>query len=132
MAIHDPIGDFITIIRNASTAGKATCIAPHSKLRAGVAAILKGEGYIKDFREDKDERGHKTLVIDLKYVKNKPAIAGIKRESKPGRRIYYGYDEIPRVLEGLGISILTTSRGVLKDRDARSQKIGGEVLCQVW
>ncbi len=129
MAIHDTIGDFLTVLRNASRANKETCAVQYSKIREGIARILKEEGYIEDFaRVDEG----KQLEVRLKYVNNSAAITGIQRHSKPGRRLYYGYREIPRVLGGLGTSILTTSRGVLNDRDARRQKVGGEILCNVW
>jgi len=129
MAVHDTIGDFLTVIRNASLAGKESCSVTYSKLRVGIARILKDEGYIKDFRVN---NGETSLEIDLKYVDEIPAITGLQRHSKPGRRLYCSYEDIPRVLGGLGVSILTTSRGILKDRDARRQKVGGEVVCKVW
>ncbi|MGF1484645.1 MAG: 30S ribosomal protein S8 [Opitutales bacterium] len=129
MAIHDTIGDFLTVLRNASLANKDSCAVQYSKVREGIARILKQEGYIEDFARVDDG---KQLEVRLKYVNNAAAITGIQRFSKPGRRMYYGYREIPRVLGGLGTSILTTSRGVLNDREARRQKVGGEVLCSVW
>lgn len=132
MAVHDTIGDFLTIIRNASQARKDVCIVQHSKMRAAISAILKEEGYINDFNEGKDDRGFKTLEISLKYVADTPAINGIERHSKPGRRLYYGVKDIPRVLGGLGISILTTSKGVIRAREARKLGVGGELICKVW
>lgn len=132
MAVHDTLGDFLTIIRNASMAGKKTCTAHFSKLRQGVVAILKESGYISGYRQIENENGHATLEIRLKYVDNTPAITGIERLSKPGRRLYFGYQEIPRVLGGLGINILTTSKGVVSDVQARREKLGGEVICKVW
>ncbi|MCH6258354.1 30S ribosomal protein S8 [Puniceicoccaceae bacterium K14] len=128
----DPISDFLTRIRNASRAGKEICVAPHSKFKAGIAAILKNEGFIRDFSDGKDDRGHKTLELTLKYVDGEPAINGIDRVSRPGLRLYFKSQEIPRVLNGLGISILTTPRGLMKNSDARRKKIGGEVVCNVW
>jgi small subunit ribosomal protein S8 len=128
----DPISDFLTRLRNASKAGLAECATPHSKLRASIAAILKAEGYVGDFQEGVDAQGHKTLIVQMKYVAGAPAITGIVRVSSPGRRLYYSYTEIPRVLNGLGISILSTSKGLLKDQDCRRQKAGGELLCNVW
>lgn len=128
----DTIGDFLTIIRNASSAGKQTCVCPSSKLRLEIAQILKSVGYISNVAEAITEDGFRELSISLKYVQGQPAIQGIKRMSKPGCRLYYEYTEIPRVLGGLGISILTTSMGLKKDSDARRQKIGGELICQVW
>jgi len=102
MAVHDTIGDFLTTIRNGSSARKDVCITQHSKMRASIAAILKQEGYIRDFTEGTDKRGFKTLELTLKFVENTPAITGIERHSKPGRRLYFGATEIPRVLGGLG------------------------------
>ena len=132
MAIHDTIGDFLTIIRNASSARKDVCVAQHSKMRAAISALLKQEGYIHDVTEGEDKRGFKTLEITLKFVGNTPAITGIERHSKPGRRLYYGVREIPRVLGGLGVAILTTSKGVVRAREARKLGVGGELICKVW
>ena len=128
----DPISDFLTHLRNASKAGLAQCVSPHSKLKESLANILKNEGYVRDVATGTDERGHKTVVVTMKYVDSAPVITGIKRTSTPGRRIYAGYSEIPRVLNGLGISILSTSKGLMKDQDARRQKLGGELVCTVW
>jgi small subunit ribosomal protein S8 len=128
----DPVSDFLTRLRNASQAKLAECVQPHSKLKAGLAKILADEGYIAGFADGADENGHKTLVVQLKYVDGIPAITGVKRVSTPGRRLYTSYTEIPRVLNGLGMSVLSTSRGLLKDRDARRNKLGGEILCNVW
>ena len=128
----DPISDFLTRLRNASKAGLAECVSPHSKLRESLAGILKAEGFVRDVSTGTDERGHKTLIVAMKYVDSAPVITGLKRTSTPGRRIYSGYSEIPRVLNGLGISILSTSKGLMKDQDARRQKLGGELVCTVW
>jgi len=128
----DPISDFLTRVRNASKARLDECASPHSGLREAIAAILKNEGYILDYSAGTDDRGHKTLVVKMKYVDGAPVITGLDRVSTPGRRLYYGYADIPRVLNGLGISILSTSRGVLKDADCRRQKAGGELICNVW
>ena len=128
----DPISDFLTHLRNASKAGLAQCVSPHSKLKESLANILKNEGYVRDVATGTDERGHKTVVVTMKYVDNAPVLSGIKRSSTPGRRLYTGYSEIPRVLNGLGISIISTSKGLLKDQDARRQKLGGELVCTVW
>lgn len=130
--MNDPISDFLTRVRNASRAGKAECTAQHSKLKAGIAQILHDEGFIRGFEDRADERGHKQLVVSLKYVEGTPAITGIKNVSKPGCRLYYKSTEIPRVLGGLGIGVLTTSKGVMHDRDARRGKLGGELICAVW
>jgi len=128
----DPISDFLTHLRNASKAGLAQCVSPHSKLKESLAVILKAEGFVRDVATGTDERGHKTVVVTMKYVDSAPVITGIKRTSTPGRRIYSGYSEIPRVLNGLGISIISTSKGLMKDQDARRQKLGGELVCTVW
>lgn len=132
MAVHDTIGDFLTTIRNASMARKASCTTRHSKMRAAIAAILKTEGYIHDLSEGQDEKGFKTLTIKLKFAGTTPAITGLQRHSTPGRRVYFGCEEIPRVLGGLGVAILTTSKGVMRARDARKQGVGGEFVCKVW
>ena len=128
----DPISDFLTRIRNASKARLDECIVPHSNLKENVAGILKTEGYVADFTQGTDAQGHKTLVVKMKYVDGAPAITGLKRVSTPGRRLYYRYTEIPRVLNGLGIGILATSKGLMKDADCRRNKAGGELICNVW
>ncbi|MBX3749647.1 MAG: 30S ribosomal protein S8 [Opitutaceae bacterium] len=128
----DPISDFLTRLRNASKARLAECVSPHSKLKEAIAAILKAEGYVADYADGKDAQGHKTLVVKMKYVDGAPVITGIDRVSTPGRRLYYRYTEIPRVLNGLGISILSTSKGLMKDQDCRRNKAGGELVCNVW
>ena len=131
MATHDSIGDFLTIVRNASTAGKDACEAQWSKIREGIAAILKDEGYISSY-EVTGEKAQKTIKINMKYMGGVSALTGITRVSTPGCRMYYEYRNIPRVLNGMGISILTTSKGVLKDSDCRAKKVGGEIICKVW
>ena len=128
----DPISDFLTRLRNASKAGLAVCISPHSKLKESLANILKNEGYVRDVAVGTDERGHKTVIVTMKYVDSAPVITGLKRSSTPGRRIYAGYSEILRVLNGLGIAIISTSKGLMKDQDARRSKLGGELVCTVW
>ena len=128
----DPISDFLTHLRNASKAGLAVCVSPHSKLKESLANILKSEGYVRDVATGTDERGHKTVLVTMKYVDSAPVITGIKRSSTPGRRLYSGYSEIPRVLNGLGIAIISTSKGLMKDQDARRNKLGGELVCTVW
>jgi small subunit ribosomal protein S8 len=128
----DPISDFLTHLRNASKAGLAQCVSPHSKLKESLANILKNEGYVRDVATGTDERGHKTVIVTMKYVDSAPVITGLKRSSTPGRRIYSGYTEIPRVLNGLGIAIVSTSKGLMKDQDARRNKLGGELVCTVW
>lgn len=128
----DPISDFLTRLRNASKARLDECVIPHSSLKANIAAILKAEGYIVDHADGQDANGHKTLVVKMKYVDGAPAITGVTRASTPGRRLYYRYTEIPRVLNGLGIGIISTSKGVMKDADCRRNKAGGELICNVW
>ncbi len=128
----DPISDFLTRLRNASKARLVLCASPHSTLKVGIAAILKAEGYVADYSDGTDERGHKTLVVKMKYVDGAPAITGLDRTSTPGRRLYASYSEIPRVLNGLGIAIVSTSKGVMKDSDCRRNKAGGELICNVW
>jgi small subunit ribosomal protein S8 len=128
----DPISDFLTRLRNASKAGLAECAMPHSQLKESLAGILKTEGFVRDVTTGTDERGHKTVVVTMKYVDSAPVITGLKRTSTPGRRIYTGYSEIPRVLNGLGIAIISTSKGLMKDQDARRNKLGGELVCTVW
>ena len=128
----DPVSDFLTRLRNASKAGLAECVSPHSILKESLAGILKAEGYVTDLANGTDEQGHKTLVVKMKYVDNAPAITNLSRVSTPGRRLYFRYTEIPRVLNGLGIAILSTSKGLLKDQDCRRQKVGGELICNVW
>lgn len=132
MSAHDTIGDFITGLRNASNARKPAYTTFWSNMRKSIADILKNEGFIIDYKEGKDERGHKTLTVVFKYVDEEAAIRGIARKSKPGCRLYYPYTEIPKVLGGLGISILTTSKGLMHDRDARRKKLGGELIATIW
>ncbi|PTY07748.1 30S ribosomal protein S8 [Opitutaceae bacterium EW11] len=128
----DPVSDFLTRLRNASKAGLAECVSPHSKLKQNIASILKTEGFITDYSDGSDKAGHKTLIVKLKYIDNAPALSNLTRVSTPGRRLYYRYTEIPRVLNGLGISILSTSKGLMKDQDCRRNKLGGELICNVW
>ncbi len=130
--MSDTISDFITIIRNASSAGKTTCTGRYSKIHWSIANILKDEGYIRDVTEGTDDKGHKNIVITLKYVDDMPALTDIRRHSSPGNRLYYSSKDIPRILGGLGVAILTTSKGVIKDREARRMNVGGEMVCSVW
>lgn len=126
----DPVSDMLTRIRNAALARHERTLVPASKLKRNIAEILKKEGYIADVRDEGDERN---LTIVLKYGRDRGSVIdGIRRISRPGRRVYVSYDRIPRVLSGLGISILSTSRGIMSDREARRQKVGGELLCEVW
>ena len=130
--MNDPISDFLTRLRNASRARLYECVAPHSKLKESIASILKNDGYVTDYSVADDSRGHKTIVVKMKYVDGSPVITDLQRVSKPGRRLYYSYTEIPRVLNGLGISILSTSNGLMKDQDCRRNKAGGELICKIW
>ncbi len=128
----DTISNFLTTIRNAYSASHASCVCLFSNVHLGIAKILKNEGYISDVEQIEADNGIKSLKVTLKYVDDAPAIEGIERVSKQGRRVYTSYLEIPRVLSGMGISILTTPKGILCDRDARKQKVGGELICKVW
>ena len=130
MSVNDPIADMLTRIRNACKARHPEVSMPSSKLKAAIAEVLKQNGYIIDFRVEGDVK--KVLTIVLKYRDGEPVIEGLKRVSKPSRRVYVGADEIPRVLDGLGIAVLSTSKGVVSDRAARRENVGGEVLCYVW
>ena len=131
MAVTDPLGDMLTRIRNGQQARKDSILTPASKLRARVLDVLQREGYIRGYSEDA-EAVHPALRIDLKYFEGQPAIQYVQRVSKPGRRVYSGAKELPRVRNGLGITIVSTPKGVLSDAEARDQNVGGEVLCQVF
>ncbi len=132
MAMTDPIADFLNRIMNAQRARFDRVDIPASKLKIQVARILKEEGYIKHYKRIADDK-QGVLRVHLKYDADREgAITGVKRLSKPSRRVYVGYDEIPRVLTGLGIAILSTSSGVMSDREAREKRVGGELLCAVW
>ncbi len=132
MSCSDPIADMLTCIRNASKAGLPATEMSHSRMKAEIARILKKEGYIADVAEDDDE-GKKRLRVVLKYDYNeKPIIQQLRRVSKPGLRRYVAAADIQRVRGGLGTAVLSTSRGIMSDREARTAHVGGEVLCQVW
>lgn len=134
----DPIADLLGRIRNAAMARHELTRLPASKLKKNVAELLKAEGYVADVRQEEwGPKKHQTLTIVLKYStgtgnERVSAFQGIRRVSRPGRRVYVGHNDIPRVLSGLGISILSTSHGLMTDKEARRQKIGGELLCEVW
>lgn len=130
-ASTDTVGDFLTSIRNASQANKAVITVQWSRLREGVAKILVDAGYVASVRKAERE-GLPVLELTLKYVAGVPAITSIERISTPGRRVYAGYSSVPKVIGGMGVSILTTSRGVMTDAEARRQKVGGELLAKVW
>lgn len=129
--MNDPIADLLTRLRNATGAKKAEFKMPYSKLKSEVAKVLKKEGYISDYELDTTEK-HPQLKIRIKFVNKTSAIAGLKRVSRPGLRRYVGAGEIPRVLGGMGIAVLSTPRGVLSGQEARKQNVGGEVLAYIW
>ncbi|MBU1242392.1 30S ribosomal protein S8 [Myxococcota bacterium] len=132
MSMTDPIADFLTRIRNGLQARKPSVAMPSSRLKCSLAEVFKKEGYIADYREEAIGK-LSNLVIDLKYDENnQPAIEGLKRMSKPGQRVYVGKEDLPKVRSGLGVAIVTTSRGVMTDSQARKMNIGGEVICTVW
>lgn len=130
MSMSDPIADMLTRIRNAQASGRADVSMPCSRLKVSIATVLKAEGYIDDFQV-REEKVQKELRIGLKYYAGRPVIERLERVSKPGLRVYKGHDEVPRVMNGLGVAILSTSRGVMTDRKARADGVGGEVLCIV-
>lgn len=130
MSMHDPIADMLTRIRNAQLVGHAEVTMPASRLKTSIASVLKDEGYIDDFAL-RENGSRKELAIALKYYAGRPVIERLERVSKPGLRVYKGRDDIPRVMNGLGVAILSTSRGVMTDRKARADGVGGEVLCIV-
>ena len=130
--MNDPIGDMLTRIRNSQMRGKSTVSSPASKLRAWVLDVLADEGYIRGYEKSTDERGHPALEISLKYYDGDPVIREVKRVSKPGRRVYMGVNDIPVVRQGLGVSIVSTPKGVMSDANARAANVGGEVLCTVF
>lgn len=130
--MNDPLGDMLTRIRNAQMRGKSTVRTPASKLRAWVLDVLKNEGYIRGYEEVTTTEGHKELEIGLKYHDGSPVIRELSRVSKPGRRVYTGAKEIPQVRQGLGVSIVSTPKGVMSDAAARTANVGGEVLCTVF
>ena len=130
--MSDPLGDMLTRIRNAQRARQTSCVAPASTLRANVLDVLKREGYIRGFAAELLRPGVALLRIELKYNEGEPVIKEITRVSKPGRRVYSKIRELPRVYAGLGVSILSTPRGVMSDAEARAANVGGEVLCRVF
>ena len=132
MSVNDPIGDMLTRIRNASMRGKSTVSTPASKLRAWVLDVLADEGYIRGYERATSADGHPELEIQLKYAGGEPAIRELSRVSKPGRRVYSGAKEIPSVRNGLGVSVVSTPKGVMSDAAARAANVGGEVLCRVF
>jgi len=130
----DPVADLLSRIRNASMARHELTRVPANKLKKNIALLLKAEGYVADVRQEEwGPKKHQTLTIVLKYGEDRTsAFQGIRRVSRPGRRVYVRHDQIPRVLSGLGISIISTSTGLMSDKEARRRKLGGELLCEVW
>ena len=130
--MNDPIADMLTRIRNSQLRGKSTVMTPASKMRVRVLDVLAAEGYIRGYEAKTGADGHPAIEVSLKYFEGAPAIREMKRVSKPGRRVYLGVDDIPQVRQGLGVSIVSTSKGVMSDASARSHNVGGEVLCTVF
>ncbi|MGM0476165.1 MAG: 30S ribosomal protein S8 [Pseudomonadota bacterium] len=131
MSMNDPVSDMLTRIRNALGAEKASVRMPASKLKENIAKVLKDEGYIGEYRRHEDD-GKPSLEIDLKYFEGRPVIERLERASRPGLRLYRGKDELPRVSNGLGVAVVSTSKGVMTDRSARASGQGGEVICYVF
>lgn len=133
MSMTDPIADLLTRIRNAVRAGHPSVVIPGSRLKAQVVGILKTQGYIKGYGIEPGPTGQREIKVELKPLQDgKPVLSGLKRVSKPGLRVYVDKESVPKVLNGMGIAILTTSRGVLTDEEARKLGVGGEVLCEIW
>ena len=132
MSVTDPIGDMLTRIRNAQQRGKSTVSSPSSRLRERVLEVLQAEGYIRSFRVTQQGNGQGELEVELKYFDGEPVIRELKRVSKPGRRVYASVTDLPTIYNGLGVAIMSTSKGVMSDSDAREQNVGGEVLCTVF
>lgn len=130
--MNDPIGDMLTRIRNAGLRGKSTVMVPASKMRLRVLNVLVDEGYVRGFADATDKHGHPAIEIALKYFEGAFAIREMKRVSKPGRRVYMGVRDLPSVRQGLGVSIVSTPKGVMSDANARAANVGGEVLCTVF
>ena len=132
MTLADPIGDMITRIRNAQLRTLYNVKVPSSKYRAKILEVLKQEGYISNYKLLPDTKNKSSLVVDLKYYKGLPVIKEIKRVSRPGRRVYARSDSIPKIQNGLGLAIVSTSMGIMSDSDARMKKVGGEIICRVF
>ncbi len=132
MSFSDPIGDMLTRIRNAHMRNKDSVLTPASTLRGRVLEVLKSEGFIRGYSETKFENGSAEFSIELKYLEQEPVIREIQRVSRPGRRVYASVKNIPTIANGLGVSIISTPKGVMADHEARSQNVGGEVLCRVF
>jgi small subunit ribosomal protein S8 len=132
MSMTDPLGDMLTRIRNALGRKKSKVSTPASKLRARVLDVMKSEGYIRDYAQVDFDNGKSEIEIELKYYEGAPVIREISRVSKPGRRVYVSVKSIPHVANGLGVSILSTPKGVMADHEAREQNVGGEILCRIF
>ena len=132
MTMTDPLGDMLTRIRNAQMRRKQFVVTPNSKLRAWVLDVLKSEGYIKSYEIEKTPTGIDTIKVSLKYFDGEPVIKELKRVSTPGRRVYLGVDNLPKVRQGLGVAVVSTSKGIMSDSQARQSRVGGEVLCTVF
>ena len=131
MSLQDPVADMLTRIRNGQSAGRLRVSMPSSKLKVSIATVLRDEGYVHDFEVTDGDAGHPVLSVRLKYHEGRPVISRIDRVSRPGLRIYRGKGDLPVVMGGLGIAVVSTSRGVMADRAARTEGLGGEVLCTV-
>jgi small subunit ribosomal protein S8 len=132
MSMNDPLGDMLTRIRNAQQRRRGSVSTPGSKMRGRVLDVLKSEGYIRDYSQTDACNGRTEFAIELKYHDSQPVIRSIRRVSKPGRRVYAGVEAVPRVADGLGVTILSTPQGVMADHEARERNVGGEVLCTVF
>ena len=132
MTFVDPIGDMLTRIRNGQMRNLNKILIPFSSFRSEILEVLKKEGYIIDYKVDKDEKNKKSILVELKYYEGQPVIKEIKRVSKPGRRVYSRANSIPRVHSGLGLAILSTSKGVMSDSEAIKNNLGGEVICRIF
>ncbi len=132
MPVSDPIADMLARIRNAQMRSKSQVRLPASKLLGWVLDVMKNEGYIRGFEQVENEKGQKDIVVELKYHDGQPVIREMSRVSKPGRRVYSNSHDLPQVRQGLGVAIISTSKGVMTDAQARSQKVGGEVLCTLF
>ena len=132
MSMSDPIADMLTRIRNGQSSNKEFVEMPFSKVKLAISSLLKNEGYIKDFSVPKPDAVIKTISIELKYFDSKPVIESIKRVSRPGLRVFKGKDDLPSVLGGLGVAVISTSKGIMSDRQAKNQGYGGEVICAIY
>lgn len=132
MSMSDPLGDLLSRIRNGQMAHKAVIECPYSKLRENVCAVLKDEGFIREYKKEERDNNKKTLIIELKYSEGKGVIRQLDRVSKPGRRVYSNVKDLPRFYNGLGILVVSTPNGVMADHKARAANVGGEILCQVF